>query len=1474
MELNKDTIKNLDTITIFKELNESIDKIYKYFDYLELPIIYYNKIVIEIINKSKSDYDGKSLYKNYIESKIRLALITILKEKVVDYDDAINVLNNYINKNIKNIDSFNDILNNFEKIEQLFRISGINYEPNIIAELINKNSIFYNMIDIIYNKYKSQIMSGRIDNITNNELIISSIDMYLSINNIEIDDNLIDNSVVFDNIKIPDSVKAYLDDVGKRPLLLHEEEIELSKRILAGDKEARKKLIERNLKLVISIAKKYYTNGLSFLDLIQEGNIGLIKAVDTFDFTKGNRFSTYATPIIRHEIQRALASTGRNVRIPEYMHFKISDYYNAIKELENDLGRYPTNCEIADKMQVSIKTITNIQNVLGDTVSIDVKDDEDDRSLSEIISSTSDSPEDLAIKSALITDVRSFLEKSNLKPIEKEILKLRFGFYNESLTFSDIASKYKFTRQRVEQIEKSALAKLRRSGAIKLVDYLDNPDKKLVYMNGRYSVKKPKKVDLTKKEPNYNYFIGRSPKSIYERFSNYTKEEIDVAISKLTDDDIKLLHLRYGNDLVNPVRTEMSPAQRDLFYGSLVNKIRRLLKNPSKSSVIKTIYERIKGYTKEEIDTVINKLSVEEKELIYKKYGDDLEHPIDSKLTYDEKMRFHILLEKIKRWIKNSNITTVSKRCKSFYEKFSSYTEDEINIILEKFKKDDLNLLYKKYGNDLKQTVLNLLTENEEHLVYLLERKIKIHLEKPDTKITNRNKSLFEYYSNYTQDEICNALSLLEACDLELLKLRFGEDLSSVTNIVLSKYQMKSINSLIYNKIKRILSNSTKKANHKNQTIYEYYKKYSKEEIDRALSKLNKNDLEILKLRFGEDLCSPTNNELTKDVLKKINYYLSTKIKRYLENPSSRVISKKVTIYEYYNEYAKEKVDEAISKLTKEDIKILKLRFGEDLCSPTNNELTKDVLKKINYYLSTKIKRYLLNINIKTYSKNKTIYEYYNNYSKEEVDKALSKLDLKDIEMLKLRFGEDLCSQTNIELRKDQIYRIKYLLSIKIKRYLKVPNTRINSKNQTIYEYYKDYSKEEVDNALSKLDLKDIEILKFRFGDDLCSPTNIELRKDQICRIRYLLSIKIKRYFKNILSNNELNTIKKVKSIYEFIPGYTKEEIDRVIFTLSSDELQIIYKRYGNDLTNPKDSMLTDNEKYIFYHKIIPKLRYRINNQTSKSRIKTIYELLSNYTKEDIDRAIAELPKEDLIILYKRYGNNLENPIKTSLNKEESYKFYHGTLIKLKTLLKKKDGVTAKRNLTIYELLRDYSKEKIDNIITKLNKDEIDLLHKKYGEDLEHPVYNKIDNKSRNKLYGTIKKIKRLIEKNEKQAINNSVEFTNIIKNISKVGNINKNNEISKSDYIKMMEFIKNPLFKDFLNGYSPEEKIIISLRLGFINNKEFSIDAIANFLEVDESIVRDVIKKCLVGYKDMVNELFDNYIKNEIKKLSKNKNN
>ena len=352
-----------------------------------------------------------------------------------------------------------------------------------VLELQEINEVFSDVeleaeqMDKIFEYLEAQgIDILRISNTIEDDDVPDDIEIMLAAEeeDVEVDMEKIDLSVP-DGISIEDPVRMYLKEIGKVPLLNADEEIELAKRMSEGDEEAKKRLAEANLRLVVSIAKRYVGRGMLFLDLIQEGNLGLIKAVEKFDYQKGFKFSTYATWWIRQAITRAIADQARTIRIPVHMVETINKLIRVSRQLLQELGREPLPEEIAKELDMPVERVREILKISQEPVSLETPiGEEEDSHLGDFIQDDNvPVPAEAAAATLLKEQLNEVLD--TLTEREQKVLRLRFGMNDgRARTLEEVGKEFDVTRERIRQIEAKALRKLRHpSRSRKLKDYLD-----------------------------------------------------------------------------------------------------------------------------------------------------------------------------------------------------------------------------------------------------------------------------------------------------------------------------------------------------------------------------------------------------------------------------------------------------------------------------------------------------------------------------------------------------------------------------------------------------------------------------------------------------------------------------------------------------------------------------------------------------------------------------------------------------------------------------------------------------------------------------------------------------------------------------------------------------------------------------------------------------------------------------------------
>ncbi len=775
----------------FKKIFQNYEYIFNsYEEYLEK----LTNILAQIINNMP--IKNSIEYKKYILNQCKIKLDNYIKSLLYS-DSKLIILSSFININL----SINgNPLNELKKLVKLLNKLDYTPDPNLIIDLINNNAKLKQILANLIAKNLSQIKLYGLDYIFEEELTYEFLDIYCNL--MEIDINIstknmddLEESAYSEAEKLKGTyygATAIIKDLKSRELhvLSNEEESELVARIKQGDRKAYDTFLEHNLRLVIKIASRYLNQGVEYEDLIQEGNLGLIKAIERFDGTKGFKFSTYATWWIRQAIVRYIGNTGRNIRLPFHKFEELNKFqYNVIK-LASMLGHYPTLDEIVKHLNISYEKAKENFDLIQKTVSLNTKIDDDEESeLGDFLPSEKTSKlEDDTILENLVLEMEDLFIKAGLSDMEKTILKYRYGLnYTEEMILEDIGELYGITRERIRQIEARAIIKLRKYPLTKnFAAYLDNPDqseKKLEKLriwhyqhptsNTVYSINVDK-IEIHPEETPLEIekkHISREDKklkTIFAALPDYSREQILQAISKLPPDDKKIFYMRNGDDLDHPKYSSERVANISYRYGLVVAKIKSIIDNKR----IKTIYTCLKNYSKQDVDNAISMLSDEDKKIIYYRYGTDLDHPETTKLWDTQKYstRLYVtIFRRIKQNIKlskanNGNLDKsrkrkMSKKLITIYERLKKYSKEDIDNEIAKLSLEDKKIFYLRNGDDLDHPIPSPEFNVEmQSRYYSIVNKIERHLIKKcsiqalsDVKPSVLRKSLI---IDISQDEI------------------------------------------------------------------------------------------------------------------------------------------------------------------------------------------------------------------------------------------------------------------------------------------------------------------------------------------------------------------------------------------------------------------------------------------------------------------------------------------------------------------------------------------------------------------------------------------------------------------------------------------------------------------------------------------------------------------------------------------------
>ena len=429
----------------------------------------------------------------------------------------------------------------------------INYQPSEIISiaLLENNSKFSDMVGRVVKRFDKKIAQSNIEDIFPNSTMLSFVSAYAYLNNIELKTK---EKIEDETSHIPENETYVDDDVtlyirSLPPALSLDKGRSLFSSMKEGDLETRNRLVEGNLRLVVSIAKHYVNQGVEFLDLIQAGNLGLITAVEKFDYEKGCAFSTYANWWIKQYISRSIMNNGRTVRIPAHVYERLAKYNTVYAKLSKKINREPTPEEMAKEMNLTNDQIYNLMLANARMVSLDEPiTSESDTTLTEFLVADDLSPEEEYEKKSLAKDISDLLNSGLIKKRDIEILKLRNGFYNNRrYTLKEIAKIFNLSSERIRQIEEKSYEDLKNSSYSKnVVEYLDNAD----IIKKRIANELKEKRE--KQEADKNRINGEKitdVKKIYTRLNGYTKEEIAKVITSLSTENIEAIYDVFGHRL-------------------------------------------------------------------------------------------------------------------------------------------------------------------------------------------------------------------------------------------------------------------------------------------------------------------------------------------------------------------------------------------------------------------------------------------------------------------------------------------------------------------------------------------------------------------------------------------------------------------------------------------------------------------------------------------------------------------------------------------------------------------------------------------------------------------------------------------------------------------------------------------------------------------------------------------------------------
>ena len=596
MSLSKEFIQSASPEEIYKLILPKLNRNLGNFKFLNFSKDEYHDLIIREIIDSKKQYSGKKPYSKYLNGKIQLRLINIVKECLRDEEKTFDVFCSYLNQILEgHSDDSTLVHQNLKKVDSFCKNFDFIPSEEIMENLLRNNQHLNKIIEATVERYKESIKSGDLYNISDIMFIIMAIESYCRLNNIEIGNINDGNHFAYDqnNIGFDDSTKRYLREIGAYPLLTSMQERLLAEEVKSGNIGSRTKFIHSNLRLVANIAKLYIGKGMDYLDMIQEGNIGLMKAVDDFDPDLGHKFSTYATFKIRAYIERAIKNKSRNVRIPVHKLGEISAYKRAVLKLENQNQGAPTIEEIAREMDLPVSKVIEIHNLQYDTVSLNqLVGDDDDIEVGDLVPAPGESVENQAIELKASSELFDLLRLC-LDERQVQVVAYRLGLVGDrKLTLEEIGQIMDITRERVRQIESQSYSRLRivlkGDGTLTLKEGYRKvlSKKRVVPEQIPESYNRGRKIDASKKEKDYmSGRRGRQKLSIYKLVGDFPREIVDAVIGNLSDYDREVFDTHYATNSV-----EQDQAHKNYFSSKLVPKIRqdviKMLRESDNSGVV------------------------------------------------------------------------------------------------------------------------------------------------------------------------------------------------------------------------------------------------------------------------------------------------------------------------------------------------------------------------------------------------------------------------------------------------------------------------------------------------------------------------------------------------------------------------------------------------------------------------------------------------------------------------------------------------------------------------------------------------------------------------------------------------------------------------------------------------------------------------------------------------------------------------
>lgn len=1338
-----------------------IDKsIKKYID------LFSEEMLNELIEKvSKQALAGSfSGDKKKIENKLKQIILAeagnILRNSLVNDTGAIDFyFQNKWNKGA-------DLEDNVRNLVSFF--AEISFEPQIdyYFMLFNKQPLLLDSIEKLFKKLPHPITIAVLEAIPSYADISQVIDAYLSYKNIDV---VYDTALSEDEEEkkrpiqsgendyfFEDPTSAYLNEIRKIPLLSYDEEKRYLELIAQGDQKARDHFIESNLRLVVSIAKSRQGRGLDLLDLVSEGNFGLMKAVDRFKLSTGNKFSTYATWWIRQAIDRAISDLGSSIRKPVHIRESYNKIVKAQKKITDRKGREASLAEVAEELGWSISKVEMVFNSNIEPVSIHTIIGDEDTELEHFIPDKVDHYEEV-MQSELGRKLFDAMDRARLNEREKEVLKYRFGFYGKIYTLEEVGQMYGVTRERIRQIENKALKKIRKPKSTRsLSDFLESPTEGLRFLDEQnkkfYDSGSSPKPDPT---PGKSVMPVAKAITIYSYFSGYTKESIDGSLLSLNIDDLILLQKKFGDDLISGIVDSLDKDEAIYFTSILEPKIKKLLApipKAQRTGKAVSLFNYYNGYSREMVIEALTVLSEEELEIIRTKFGIDYESGVRGALSKSDSVKFNNTIAKkiLSTLMEKQALAEISKKETevipvqkvqetitpsgkkyNIYEYFEGYTEEQITGSLKFLTEDELAIIKCKFGSDLKSGERGTLSRKEYSKFRTIEIKLRKILDgtyverKKNSQQTKKLYSLYDYFSEYTFEQISSALSHLKDDELELIKKKYGEDYETGVRGSLTEQEARRMNQSILPKLRRVLEGKLiikSKVSKTARSLYIDFSGYTQEEIDRVLKLLPDEFISILKKRYGEDYLIYKRGTLDKTEQRKLNQKILPMIAKMLageeievkrKSPAPKKQPKLYSLFDFFEGYEKENILASLTILSNEELMIIKKKYGLDYISGRAGALDRSEYNKFTRTIVPKIKKYLgggilEDTKSPTKKENKmqtpkqseeartrksktySLFEYLSEYTEEQLLAVLPLMPDNEIKIIQKKYGIDYKSGKEGALTSREYRMFIATIIPRLKRKLngtdnkrKVRKTMNEQGKVSLFVYFSEFEKEKVIAALSVLDESELELIKKKYGEDYDSGEPGILSKLETEKFLKVIAKKILDKLNGVERTVQPPKVPKtpvVYSIFNYFDGYSEEEILKGLESLSPDDLLIIKKKFGEDYKSGRRGTLNKEEKARFFRTISKKIQKNLSGSSQVDRVTkvssskvqkkySLFEYLSDYSEEQIISSLSIFSQQDLLIVQKKYGEDYKSGIRGALTKEENNRFFQIIVPKLKTKL-------------------------------------------------------------------------------------------------------------------------------------------------------------------------------------------------------------